>query len=156
MTVRTRVTLDSNVLVYAVDRQGGRKHKIARDLVARAALSDCVLTLQALCEFFVVATRKAKAAPEEAAVFVDDFTEVFPIVAADVAALSEAMWASREHGMAFWDALLWATAMKAGCGLLVTEDLQHGRRLAGVRFLNPFADALPRELDAALEPLAKR
>lgn len=154
MTVRTRLTFDSNVLVYAVDRQGGRKREIACGLLARAALSDCVLTLQVLCEFFVVATRKAKAVPDEAAAFVDDFRDVFPIVAADAEALTEAMQASQEHGMAFWDAMLWATARRAGCGLLVSEDLQDGRQLGGVRFLNPFKDALPGELEMALEPMS--
>lgn len=152
MTVRTRLTLDSNVLVYAVDRQAGPKHDIARDLVARAAVGDCVLTLQALSEFFVVATRKAKARPDEAAAFVDDFRDVFPVVSAEPDTLSEAMTAHQEHGIAFWDALLWATARKAGCGLLVSEDLQDGRQLGGVRFRDPFRTAWAADLAAALEP----
>jgi predicted nucleic acid-binding protein len=148
---RTRLTLDSNVLVYAVDRQAGRKHELARELVGRAALADCVLTLQALCEFFVVATRKGKATPSAAAAFVDDFEEVFPVVTADAHALAEAMAAHEEHRIGFWDAMLWATARRAGCGILVTEDLQDGRQLGGVRFRNPFGDALPADLEAALE-----
>jgi predicted nucleic acid-binding protein len=112
-----------------------------------------VLTLQALCEFSVVVAGKAKAVPDEAAAFVDDFRDVFPVVAADMEALTGAMQATQEHGMAFWDAMLWATARKAGCGLQVSEDLRDGRQLGGVRFLNPFKDALPRELETALEPV---
>jgi predicted nucleic acid-binding protein len=100
-------------------------------------LSDCVLTLQALCEFSVVVTRKAKAVPDEAAASVDDFRDLFPVVAADTEALTGAMQANQERGMAFWDAMLWATARKAECGLPVGEYLRDGRQLGGLHFLNP-------------------
>jgi predicted nucleic acid-binding protein len=48
--------------------------------------------------------------------------------------------------------MLWATARRAGCRLIVTEDFQDGRELGGVRFVNPFGDALPAPLEAALRP----
>ena len=35
--------------------------------------------------------------------------------------------------------MLWATARQSGCSAVLTEDMQHGRRLGGVAFLNPFA-----------------
>lgn len=35
--------------------------------------------------------------------------------------------------------MLWATARRAGCRLLLSEDLQDGRFLGGVLFRNPFA-----------------
>jgi predicted nucleic acid-binding protein len=48
--------------------------------------------------------------------------------------------------------MLWATARRAGCRLIVTEDFQDGRELRGVWFVNPFGDALPPRLEAALQP----
>jgi len=47
-----RFTLDTNVLVYAVDRLAGEKHRIALDIVRRAQGADLVLTLQSLAELF--------------------------------------------------------------------------------------------------------
>ena len=44
------------------------------------------------------------------------------------------------HRISFWDAMLWATARRAGCGAILTEDFQDGRLLGGVRFINPFVD----------------
>ena len=52
--------------------------------------------------------------------------------------LTDAMRAVREHGLAFWDAMLWATVRRAGVSLLITEDFQDGRVLEGVCFVNPF------------------
>ena len=45
---------------------------------------------------------------------------------------------SRLHSFSFWDALIVRTAAAAGCGLLLTEDLQHGQVVDGVRIENPF------------------
>ena len=49
------------------------------------------------------------------------------------------MAAVNEQKLAFWDTMLWATARQAGCSVIVGEDMQHGRRLGGVEFVNPFA-----------------
>jgi len=44
----------------------------------------------------------------------------------------------RLHGLAFRDALIVRCAAVAGCAVLLTEDLQHGRVLDGVRVEDPF------------------
>jgi len=40
--------------------------------------------------------------------------------------------------VAFWDAMLWASARRAGVKHLLTEDLQDCFTLQGVTFINPF------------------
>jgi len=42
--------------------------------------------------------------------------------------------------MAYWDALLVATAAEGGCDTILTEDLGSGRVMLGVSVLNPFND----------------
>ena len=44
----------------------------------------------------------------------------------------------RIHGFSFWDALIVRSALRSGCSVLFSEDLQHGRRIDGLRILNPF------------------
>ena len=134
-----RFTLDTNILVYAVDRDGGERHRRSMELVGRAAERDCVLTLQSLAEFFHATTRKSLLGPSDAGSFVRDWLEVFEVASAGSEALGDAMSAVDEHRLSFWDALLWATARQAGYSALVSEDMQHGRRLGGVEFVNPFA-----------------
>jgi predicted nucleic acid-binding protein len=55
----------------------------------------------------------------------------------------------------FFDAMLWATVKAAGCRVLLTEDLQDGRGLEGVRFVNPFDPANNSLVDLVLPPLAE-
>jgi predicted nucleic acid-binding protein len=135
-----RFTFDSNILVYALDRDAGDRHRIASRLMAQAHEMDCMLTLQALAEFFFVVTRKAGMPVEDARAQIDDWRALFPVRPADPDTLTRAIAAVRDHRLAFWDAMLWACAKDGGCGLLVSEDFQHGRTLNGVRFHNPFVE----------------
>ena len=146
------ITFDSNILVYAADQTAGHRHEEAASLVERAILAgNCTLSLQVLAEFFNVATRKIGTNPIIAAEFVDGWQAVLATEPANSSDLVNAMRAVREHGLAFWDAMLWATVRRVGVGLLITEDFQDGRILEGVRFVNPFLahndPTIRRELD---------
>jgi predicted nucleic acid-binding protein len=61
-------------------------------------------------------------------------------VPADVLAASAL---SEDHRLSFWDAMIVRSAAEMGCTTLWTEDLNHGRVIAGVRVLDPFAPPLP-------------
>lgn len=152
MTVKGRFTLDTNILVYAVDRDAGVRHGQSRVLVGRAARSDCVLAAQALAEFFHATTRKGLLAPATASALVRDWLDVFHVTSANTAALVEAMDAVREHRLSFWDAILWATARQGGCSAILSEDMQDGRRLGGVEFVNPFTAGASNRLAPLLAP----
>ncbi len=138
-----RFTLDTNILVYAVDRDAGDRHGTAIDLVDKAVQQDCILTLQALSEFFYAVTRKGKMPSIDAAEQVRDWQTLFPVVAAQPDVLSRVFSAVADDGLAFWDAMMWATAKTAGVTVLLSEDFQDGRDLQGVRFHNPFAGEQP-------------
>ena len=139
MIVRGRFSLGTDILVYAVDRDSGDRHKKSRELLARAAMRNRVLTVQALADFCHVTTRKKLLQTSLVSPFVRDWLGVFHIASADVAAPVAAMGAVEEHRLSFWDAMIWATARRNGCSALVSEDTQHGRRLGGIEFINPFA-----------------
>lgn len=145
-----RFTLDSNILVYALDGHAGDRHRMAAELIVQAAERDCVLTLQALAEFFFVVTRKGAMPVDDAKAQIEDWKALFPVRAAESATLTRAIAAVRDHGLAFWDAMLWACAKESGCAVVLSEYFQHGRTLKGVRFHNPFAEPLnfdPNRLD---------
>ena len=46
----------------------------------------------------------------------------------------------RLHGIAFWDALIVRAAKRAACRVLLSEDLQHGWSVDGLRVVNPFRE----------------
>jgi predicted nucleic acid-binding protein len=139
-----RFSLDSNILFYTVDADAGPLQSRAREIVRQAARShECVLTLQSLCEFFHATTRKGKLAAAQAAALVEDWQQLFPVVASTSGSLRLAMRAVEHHRLSFWDAMQWAVVKQSGATLLLSEDLQHDRVLEGVRFRNPFLGGDP-------------
>ena len=145
-----RSTLDTNLLVYAAQRDD-RRHAAASEIVHRAAAADCVQTLQSLGECFNVLRRKTTLSVADACATIRDYRAVFEnLVSAAPEDLDSALAANERHGLQFWDAMLWATARRAGCRLILTEDFQDGRNLEGVTFVDPFETENARLLDLAL------
>lgn len=130
--------LDTNVLVYADDLDAGEKRERARAILEDAMASgEGVISTQVLQEFFVIATRKLGVDPALARRKVELLAEM-ALVRIDLELLLAAIDLSRLHSFSFWDALIVRTASAAGCSVLLTEDLQHGQVVDGVRIENPF------------------
>jgi predicted nucleic acid-binding protein len=134
------ITLDTNILVYAIDIDAGPKQQRAIAILEQVQERPCVITLQALVEFVAVVLRKHGMPIEDAIAQVQDWRAMFPVIAASANTLTKAAGAVKQHQLSFWDALLWATACEAKVTLLLTEDCQHRRVLEGVHFFNPFLE----------------
>ena len=138
-------TLDTNILVYAADQNAGEKHGRACDIVERAARRNCILTVQALAEFFHAVTREGIVPMRDASEQVRDWISVFPTIPADAETLGEATQYGEPGGVIqFWDAMLLMTAHRAGCAFVLTEDMYEGEVIESAevltRILNPFAE----------------
>jgi predicted nucleic acid-binding protein len=133
--------IDTNILVYAAQRGGDRaKHATATGLLRSLSLARRgMLPLQALSEFYAVASRKAVVSLEEAAGFMTVLAEMFPVREAVLADFLDATRIHHAHGVAFWDGMLWSVARRSGARYILSEDFQDGRDLEGVLFVNPFA-----------------
>lgn len=136
MSVR-RYTFDTNLLFYALDSSSPEKHRIARQLVVPNG-GRSVLLLQSLGELCNAIRKKRPAQTAMAYRWVERGLTLFEVFAAASTDLTDAIQAQEEHGLAFWDAMLWATARRTGCTLLLTEDFQNERVLGGVQIRNPF------------------
>jgi predicted nucleic acid-binding protein len=125
----------------------------ARDVIARAMrAASSILLLQTLAEFSNVAIRKARIPIEDIRDTIDAWLAVLPVQVADESDLLQALEAARAHRLAFWDAMLWASAKRAGVRHLVTEDFQDGFTLQGVTFINPFKRENDQLIDEVLPP----
>jgi len=133
--------VDTNVLLYAHDRDAGAKQQRAQ-AVLRELVRDRsgVLSMQVLQEFYYQATRKlARPMPRsEARGFVSDWSAW--CISISPAELETAFAIEDAARISFWDALIVAAAVKAGAKRILTEDLHHGQTIAGVRIENPFAN----------------
>ena len=132
--------VDTNVLVYAYDHDSGGKHEVAerllRDLWPEKA---GVLSPQVLQEFYVTVTRKITLplAKEAARRIVNLYAAwCVEISAADILA---AFQIEDQAQISFWNALIVASARRAGAERIVSEDLNAGQTIAGIRIENPFA-----------------
>ncbi|MGA7684591.1 MAG: PIN domain-containing protein [Terriglobales bacterium] len=133
-----RTFLDTNVLVYADDKSAPAKQRIAVNLVAAHRRAGTgVISLQVLQEYFVTVTRKLRVDPQIARRKVELLAE-FNVATPEVADILAAIDLHRLHALSFWDALILRSAKQTGCSVVLSEDMQHGREIDGVRIVNPF------------------
>jgi len=141
MSVRGRVPrtfLDTNVLVYSDDPRYPSKRATALDLLRRHLRSRTgVVSLQVLQEYFVSATGKLKLDSELARQRVAVFAN-FHVAELTVGDILAAIDLHRLHCLSLWDTLILRCAKQAGCRVLLSEDMQHGRIVDGVEIVNPF------------------
>ncbi len=134
------VFVDTNVLLYAHDADAGAKHDVARARL-RALWQERIgcLSLQVLQEFYVNVTQKIpKPLSRAAAREVLRTYGTWVKTPTTVATLVRASELSELSKLSFWDCLILAAAEEMGAKLLLSEDLQHNRLIAGVRIINPF------------------
>jgi predicted nucleic acid-binding protein len=125
---------DTNILIYAQE-QGAKADK-ARALLAAGG----VLSVQVLNEFAAVARRKlGKNWREIGEAIYDALTLVDPPLPLTIALHTAARALADDHNVSFYDALIVAAALEAGCETLISEDLQNGRAFGELRIVNPFA-----------------
>lgn len=133
----TKAFLDTNILVYTFSDD-------ARNVVAEQLLGKGgEISIQGVNEFTNVARRKLGF----------DWEQISEAVAAirvlsralhpvDIDTHAEAVRLAGQHGFSFYDALIVASALRARCDVLYSEDMQDGLVIDGkLRIVNPFRSA---------------
>ncbi len=131
--------LDTNILVYAVDEDQAIKRDLASKLVEEHLIEgDGFISVQVLREFFSASRRIKKPLSDgEAASLVEEFSG-FRVLSEDTRMVVKATGRVKD-GFSFWDALIVEAALRGGADLLLSEDMQDGRIVSGMRIENPFA-----------------
>jgi predicted nucleic acid-binding protein len=132
--------VDTNVLIYAHDADAKGKHDTAKAILAELWRERSgVVSMQVLQEFYVNATRKiAQPLPRESGRLVVTAYAVW-CVETSAADISTAFRIENESRIGFWNALIVASALKSGATRILSEDLNAGQMIAGLRIENPFA-----------------
>lgn len=134
------VFVDTNVLIYAVDR--GDLKKNAAALAWRSELwknRSGRVSYQVLQEFYANVRKKWPSAQEAARAEVRDLLAWRPVVV-DGALLERGWRIQDRYSLSFWDATIVAAAKASASRYLLTEDLQAGQNLDGVIVLDPFTN----------------
>jgi predicted nucleic acid-binding protein len=135
--------LDRNVLVYAYDTSNPEKHEKARQILQHIwGSGGGVTTIQNLCEFFVVVTKKVEKpiSTPEASVIVNDiiYSSQWRIYDRDHYTLIKAIELSSGPNVHFWDALIAQTMIDNGISVIVTENITDFEKIPGIKARNPF------------------
>lgn len=135
-----KIFLDTNILVYAHDKDAGEKHAIAieivRDLWEKRA---GVLSNQVLQEFYVSVTKKIPKpiSKSEAREIIRAYI-CWSMSAIAPLSIIRATEVEEKYRISFWDALVMVAAYEAKCKEILTEDLNPGQIIEGVIIKNPF------------------
>jgi len=125
---------DTNVLLYLLSADAAKADR-AEALLAEGG----TVSVQVLNEFVSVARRKLDMAWADIAEVLGDIRSIVRTEPLTEAVHDQAVVLARDHRLAWYDALIAASAMSAGCKTLCSEDFQDGALLGGsVRVLNPF------------------
>jgi predicted nucleic acid-binding protein len=135
-----RVAIDTNILIYAEFEPQTQKGSRAADIVLRA-LRDGVIPVQALGEFLRFTQRRAPGSFDAVFSQVALYRTLALTPATSDAVLSAAADIACVHSVQFWDGVICAAALGAGAKALLTEDMQDGRLINGLRIVNPFNPA---------------
>ncbi len=134
------VFVDANVFVYLFDADDPTRQDIARSLIDRLAKeATIVVSTQVLQEFYVSVTRKlAEPLPSQHAMEATRGLSAYRVVQLDPSMIFAAIALHEKEKTSFWDALIVRAALESGCELLMSEDMQHGRRFEDLKVDNPF------------------
>lgn len=134
----SKAFIDTNVLLYAQDPRDRGKQRKSRALLATLEQDgSAVVSTQVLQEFYVIATTRFAVPPLVAKRMVQDL-QIFEVVLVVPLLIERAIDTSILNEISFWDGLIIAAAESAHCSVLLTEDLNHGQVIDGVRVENPF------------------
>jgi predicted nucleic acid-binding protein len=138
MSVKSFV--DSNVLLYAHDREAGEKGAAAKELLRRLwKEQQGVLSTQVLQEFCVNVRKKFR--QPMSSTQLRDAVLVYgnwPLVVNTASSVLRGLEIEQRYQLSFWDSMILQAAEISGCEVLYSEDFSHGQQYAGVRAINPF------------------
>jgi predicted nucleic acid-binding protein len=133
-----RQFFDTNILVYSRDPDDAAKRAVSRRLIEDAIAGDAfVISTQVLVEFYATTLRRRILGPAQALDLVR-FWGQHDTVPHTPELLVRGLELHQAHSLSVWDGLIVQAALDARCEVLLSEDLQHGRRFGDLEVANPF------------------
>jgi predicted nucleic acid-binding protein len=134
----SKTFIDTNILVYSLDRADPAKQAKARVLLKLLQENRSgVLSTQVFQEFYVVSTSKLGVEPSLAKRLIGSLAK-FETVTVDLPLIKQAIDICSAGNLLFWDALIVSAAAATQCETIWTEDLNYGQLIKGVKIENPF------------------
>ena len=135
--------VDTNVLIYRLDRSDPVKQARARDLLRRLAKSTepTVVPWQVLGELVCQLRRwqnEKRVTRDVLLRYVAAVRRLFPVVMPTASVLDRALDLTGKRSLSHWDSMLLGACLDAGVDTLYTEDMGAPTTCGSIRLLNPF------------------
>lgn len=133
--------LDTNIFIYMFDTASPAKAARASELVYEAIESGAgKISYQVVQEFFSASAKsnRCRLNAIESAVFLTQVLEPLLAVQSSVPLFASALLQRESRMLSWYDSLIVAAALEAGCSILYSEDFQHGQQFGLLRVVNPF------------------
>lgn len=132
--------IDTNVFVYLFDDSASKKRATATAVVLAGLKNGAAISYQVVQETLNVVTRKlpVPATPQDADEFLSAVLLPLWRVMPTERLFHRGLGIQERYRLSFYDSLIVAAALEAGCSRLYSEDLQHGQRIEGLTIRNPF------------------
>lgn len=131
-----KIFLDTNIVVYLYSGDEPEKQAVALALIEQ---SNPVVSTQVLSELANTLSRKFGLSYDVVAQAVAEVRDACTVVPVMPYTIAQALDLAQKHRYSYYDSLILAAALSAGCETLATEDMQHGQVIEGVlEIRNPF------------------
>lgn len=131
---------DTNVLIYLFDGTDDAKRERAELLIQQALDNETgCISYQVVQETMNVITRKLNATPEKALQLLDRVLVPLWQINPTRTLYRRGLDLQARYGFSFYDSLIIAAALEAGCTCLYSEDMQDGQQIQSLIIQNPFA-----------------
>jgi predicted nucleic acid-binding protein len=125
---------DTNILLYLLSGDDVKANRAEEELGTGG-----VISVQVLNEFAAVASRKLKMPVAEIREAEEAIRAVCRVVPLSEETHDRGLQITERYGLSVYDAMIVAAALLAGCGTILSEDMQNGMRFDGlIEIRNPF------------------
>jgi predicted nucleic acid-binding protein len=128
--------LDTNIVVYLYSGDEPEKRAAALALIEQ---NNIVVSTQVLSELANTLSRKFGLSFDVVGQAVAEVRDACTVVPVMPDTITQALTLAQKYKYSYYDSLILAAALSAGCETLVTEDMQHAQLIENVLTIrNPF------------------
>ncbi len=132
-----KVFLDTNIWLYSLIKSDEAKYQRVIGLITGE--ESIYSSVQVANEISINLLHKAGKDQAYIQNFLSEFMASYPVLAQEKEDLLTAAGLRLEYSLSYWDSLIVAVALRSGCKILYSEDVQHHLKIRGALLIvNPF------------------
>jgi predicted nucleic acid-binding protein len=135
--------LDTNLFIYQLETEDKIKAKIANQIIRTGIeTGNACISFQVVQECLNTMVRKAQIclSKEQTVQYLDASLSPLLRVYPNVSLYRTSLNIQSRYQYSFYDSLIIAAALEAGCKILYSEDMQHGQSIEQMTIRNPFME----------------